>query len=355
MGEIFLARAQGAGGRRVAIKRMLADAADDPRFVGMFVDEARIAMRLGHPNIARVYEFGDQARSYFLAMEWVPGKTMRELVLTSRQAGHDVPVPIAARIAADVAKALAYAHELLDDQGERLGIVHRDVSPVNVMVRFDGPVKLLDFGLAKARTQIQKTRPGYVKGKFGYLAPEQVFRTGLDGRADIFALGLCMYEMLTGRQLFYQRSAADTLTAVRSYVGPPSIPALRAEVPEAVNAIVAKALAKDPAERFQTGTEMSEAIEQALGNSLATEQQLGAWVQGLFPSERYTPSVMPAAGPAQLTGRRAAPKATTAEADVDDVVAAFRRARHRKRTLLLVGLGVASVAAVAAYFMLGSS
>lgn len=333
MGEIFLGRALGAGGRQVAIKRMLPEAAKDPRFVGMFVDEARIATLLRHENIARVYEFGEHEGSHFLALEWVPGVDLRQML---DRAPGGLPLPIAARLTIGVATALEYAHNL-EEEGSPLHLVHRDVSPVNLMIRFDGAIKLLDFGLAKARTQLEKTLPGYVKGKFGYLAPEQIVVGEVDPRTDVFALGLCLFEMLTGKQIFSERSAADTVIAVRGFTGPPSVALLRPEVSPELDAIVARALAPERGDRYQSAAELQQAVERALGpEGIADKAAIGDYVRGLFPERANRPSRRP-------------PKARPS--NFDDVLAALRGARRARNSRLIV-VGVLAVLVGIALFVL---
>lgn len=332
MGEIFLGRAVGAGGRQVAIKKMLPEAAKDPRFVGMFVDEARIATLLRHENIARVYEFGEHEGSHFLALEWVPGVDLRQVLDRARSG---LPIPVAGRIAAEVATALHYAHTL-EDEGAPLNLVHRDVSPVNLMIRFDGATKLLDFGLAKARTQLEKTLPGFVKGKFGYLAPEQIVHGEVDARTDVFALGLCLYEMLTGVQIFSERSAADTVIAVRGFQGPPSVAVTRPEVSAELDAVVARALAPERGDRYQSAADFRAALERALGpDELADRAGIGRYVHGLFPERANRPSRKP-------------PKARPS--NFDDVLAALRGAR-RARNSRLIAIAVIAVLVAAGLFL----
>lgn len=247
MGEIFLAEEDGTG-RRVGIKRLLSQCARDPVFIGMFLDEARLVTRMKHANVCEVYEHGQEGSHYYLVMEYIDGVSLREL-LEARK-GRGLPFPLAARIMAEVAAALDYAHRLEDELGAPLGIVHRDVSPGNIMIRRDGHVKLVDFGLAKARTQIMKTQPGLVKGKFGYLAPEQLSgRT--DWRTDLFALGLCLFEAMTGRQLFDQFSAAETVKAIQSFQGPPRMDG----APGGLHEVLTKVLSRDPNDRQQSAGE----------------------------------------------------------------------------------------------------
>lgn len=264
MAEVFLARenATHGAGRHVAVKRILPQIADDDTFVQMFLDEARLAMRLNHPNICHIYDIGEIDHSYFIAMEWVNGVPLGKLIQKARDVG-GLPIAVAVKVMAQVGDALNYAHQARDGVGRPLNIVHRDVSPQNVMIRFDGVVKLLDFGIAKAATQTNQTEAGIVKGKFSYMSPEQCLGKPLDARSDIFAIGACLYEALTGKPAFRRSSDLDTMRAI-VHEPVPSARLVRADVPPRLDAILRKALAKDPAQRFQTAGEMYVALERFL-------------------------------------------------------------------------------------------
>ncbi|MBZ0117332.1 MAG: serine/threonine protein kinase, partial [Sandaracinaceae bacterium] len=239
MGEIFLAKDPRTG-REVAIKRLLSECARDPVFIGMFLDEARLAARLLHPNIGRVEHHGQEGSHYYLVMEPIHGVSLKQLL--DARPGRGLPFALACRIVAEVCSALDYAHRLKDELGVPLGVVHRDVSPANVMIAKDGAVKLVDFGLAKARTQLMKTQPGLVKGKFGYLAPEQLGGK-IDWRTDLFGLGLILFEALTGRALFNQQTAAETVQAVASFRGPPRLAGVVPGVPPELDEVLASSRA----------------------------------------------------------------------------------------------------------------
>ena len=280
MGEVFLARGPlpDADDAIVALKRLLPQIARDRTAVGMFMDEAHIASLLDHPNIARVYRADRGSNTYFLVMEWVDGQSLRSIVRRTPKAG-PMPWNIAARVIADAAAGLDYAHELTDERGQSYGIVHRDVSSPNIMVGYDGRTRLLDFGLAKARTQLEKTRPGLVKGKFAYLAPEQL-RGQLSRRSDVFGLGLCLWEALAGRSLFGAGSAAETMVEIQQHRAPPKIRDERSDVPDEIDAILARALAPDPEERIQTAAEVRDALETLIASprASATESDVAAWL-----------------------------------------------------------------------------
>jgi serine/threonine protein kinase len=278
MGEIFLGRDPDGGA--VAIKRLLRECAKDPVFIGMFLDEARLVERLRHPNVCEVFEHGQDGAHYFLAMEHIEGFSLQELLDRRGRAG--LPYPLACRIVAEVAAGLDYAHRLTDGMGVALGIVHRDVSPANIMIGRDGRVKIVDFGLAKARTQLMKTQPGLVKGKFGYLAPEQLGGT-VDWRTDLFALGLCLHEALTGEQLFGQQTAAETVQAIQRFEGPPPLAGRVAGVPPALDAVLRKALAREPADRFESAAAFRAALGEAVvqgGHGAVSAEALAREVAG---------------------------------------------------------------------------
>ena len=263
MAEIYLARepehVPGAGHRHLVIKRVLQHVADDPTFKTMFFDEARLAVRLNHPSIVHIYEFGEVEGSYFLAMEWVDGVALGKIIRRSRERG-GIPAPVAVKIVAQVAEALHYAHHVRDDDGNRLGIIHRDVSPQNIMVSYEGAVKLLDFGIAKATIQHTKTGDGQVKGKFAYMSPQQCLGEEIDARADVFSLGVCLYEALTGLPLYHRKTQYETMRAVIEEKVP-SIRTHRPDLSESLDAIVQRALSKDPAGRFATAGDMQIALE----------------------------------------------------------------------------------------------
>ncbi|MBJ73616.1 MAG: hypothetical protein CMN31_20215 [Sandaracinus sp.] len=286
MAEIYLARetsaVQGAGARHVVIKRVLQHVADDETFVTMFFDEARLAMRLHHPNIVHLYEFGEEAGSYFIAMEWIDGVALGKLIRKARD--HDgIPAPISVKVIARIAEALHYAHHLRGDDGQPLGIVHRDVSPQNIMVSYEGTVKLLDFGIAKASIQHTKTQDGQVKGKFAYMSPEQCLGEPLDGRGDIFALGVCLFEALTGRPLYHRKTQYETMRAVLEEPVP-SVRKHRPEIPEALDRLVQRALAKKPDDRFADAGQMQVELERwlAIEQEVVPQTRIEAYLHDLF-------------------------------------------------------------------------
>lgn len=289
MAEIFLAReagAEGRGGRFVVVKRVLPHVAADAEFVAMFKDEARLAMQLNHPNICHVYAFGEEQGAYFLAMEWVNGMPLSKVLRRARDAG-GLPLPIALKVVAHVADALDHAHRAADQTtGEPLGIVHRDVSPQNVMVSYDGVVKLLDFGIAKASSHSTRTEAGVVKGKFAYMAPEQCLGEVIDARADVFALGVCLYELVDGRNPFKRQTEFDTMRAL-VYEEAPPLAELYPHVPPGLDTVVARALAKRPEDRFQSAAELHLALEKVLAQmgEIVPTARIAECMEDLFANE----------------------------------------------------------------------
>jgi len=261
MAEVFLGEATSVQGfkKKVAIKRVLPHLASHTNFIGMFLDEARLGARLSHANIVSVFDIGKADNSYFIVMEFVDGTNLKKIVETLRSKRKPFPLKDAIYIAMEACRALSYAHELLDDDGGPLDLVHRDVSPPNILISKRGEVKVTDFGLAKARTQLERTDPGVVKGKFSYLSPEVAGGQQADERADIFALGVCLWEMLAGRRLFLGETDYETVQAV-SAAKVPSLVGTHAEVDEEFDAMLQRALARRPEDRFQSARELGDAL-----------------------------------------------------------------------------------------------
>ena len=285
MAEIFLARHANAAGveRYVVLKRVLRERASDAAFVRMFLDEAKLAAQLQHPNIAQVYDIGKLGDSYFFTMEYVHGETVRALLHRSHALRKPMPLGTALTIAAGAAAGLHHAHERHGLDGKPLGIVHRDVSPSNLMVSYEGHVKLVDFGVAKAATASVETRSGTVKGKIAYLSPEQCRGRGVDRRSDLFSLGIVMWELLTVERLFKHPSDFETMAAIVNDPSPPPS-SRRPDVPPELDALVLRLLAKNPDERFQTAEDVLEAIEQV---AMQTHQALSTSGLGRFVRELF--------------------------------------------------------------------
>lgn len=262
MAEIFLARTQSDAGveRYVVLKRVHKHRATDITFVHMFLDEARLAAQLQHPNIAQVYDTGKLGDTYFFTMEYVHGETVRELMHRAYDLQRRVPLAVAVTIVAGAAAALEHAHDRTSLEGKPLQIVHRDVSPSNLMVSYEGHVKILDFGVAKAAHRSVETQSGTVKGKMGYMAPEQCRGREVDRRCDLFSLGIVMWELLVGERLFKRGTDFESMEAIVNEPTPaPST--LRPDVPAALDAITLKLLAKHPRDRYPSAQALLEALE----------------------------------------------------------------------------------------------
>lgn len=253
MAEVFLAERVGLEGfkKRVAIKRVLPHLSQKTRFIAMFLDEARVSAYLTHSNVAQVFDIGVGENAYFIVMEYVEGADLKSVMEYMRKTGRSFPVEVAVHVAEKMCEGLSYAHEAKTPEGEPLCIVHRDVSPPNVLITKYGEVKIVDFGLAKATSQLEKSDPGIVKGKFSYLSPEAAQGQDVDARADIFAAGIILWEMLAQKRLFLGENDARTVMLVRSANIPPLAP-LNKDVPPELEQIIAKALARDPDKRYAT-------------------------------------------------------------------------------------------------------
>ncbi|HRC58600.1 MAG TPA: serine/threonine-protein kinase, partial [Kofleriaceae bacterium] len=262
MAEIFLARSRGMAnfGRYVVLKRILPERGADERWIEMFLDEARLVAQLQHPNIAHVFDLGRLGEGYFFTMEYVHGANMREVLVRCSQRGRRLPLATAVGVGAGAAAGLDHAHSRRDAEGQPLGIVHRDVSPSNLMLSYEGVVKLVDFGVAKALSRSSVTQSGTVKGKISYLSPEQCRGRPVDHRSDIFALGIVLYEMATTKRLYRRTSDFETMTAiVTEEPEPPS--RYNPEVSAALDQVILRALGKDPAQRQQSAGELLEELE----------------------------------------------------------------------------------------------
>jgi serine/threonine-protein kinase len=225
----------------------------------MFLDEARLGARLSHANIVSVFDIGAADNTYFIVMEFVDGANLKSIVEGLRKQGRRFPMKEAIYVCIEACRGLSYAHETLGEEGEELHIVHRDVSPPNILVSKRGEVKLTDFGLAKATTQLEKTDPGVVKGKFSYLSPEAALGQPVDARADIFALGIVLWEMLAGRRLFLGETDYQTVKLVQ-LANVPSLTRLNPEVDEEFEQVLLKALTRDPADRYQSCRDFGDAL-----------------------------------------------------------------------------------------------
>jgi serine/threonine protein kinase len=262
MAEVFKAKATGVEGfeRMVAVKRILPSIAEDEEFITMFIDEAKIAVQLTHANIAQIFDLGKVDDSYFIALEYVHGKDLRAIFNRARARGEQLPIPMACYAIMKLCEGLDYAHNKRDAAGQFLNLVHRDVSPQNILVSHEGEVKIIDFGIAKAAGKAGRTQAGILKGKFGYMSPEQVQGLEIDRRSDVFGVGICLYELLTGERLFVGESDFATLEKVRNVdIMPPST--YNRRIPEELEQIVLKALARDRGSRHQTAMQLHDELQ----------------------------------------------------------------------------------------------
>jgi serine/threonine-protein kinase len=290
MAEIFLARANSLAGfeRYVVLKRIRPERGDDARWVAMFLDEARLAAQLQHPNIAQVFDLGQIGDEYFYTMEYVHGEDVLDILARTVELKQPMPVQVALAIIAHAAGGLAHAHERCAPDGRPLCIVHRDITPSNLMVSYEGTVKIVDFGVAKARFRTTETQAGTIMGKVAYLSPEQClsgFQEGgaIDHRSDIFSLGIVLYEMLTGTRLFKRENDYETLRAVAA--DQPIAPsAVVPNLPRGLDEIVLRALAKRPAQRFPTAHAFLDALETVAesANMSITSNVLRRYMRDLY-------------------------------------------------------------------------
>ncbi|WP_245815077.1 protein kinase domain-containing protein [Cystobacter ferrugineus] len=288
MAEIFLARRSDGqdGAREVVIKRIRQALVGQPDFLEMLRQEGRLATQLVHPHLVRVYEQGSVEGRAYLCMEWLAGEDFSTLVRLASLRREFMPVPLVLRVLADAARGLHYAHDFVDASGQALNIVHRDVSPSNLYVTFEGQVKVLDFGVAQAGGAA--TRPGEMKGKVIYMAPEQALGGAVDRRADVFSLGVCLYEALTHVRPFARERDAAVLDALREGDFPPPR-ALRPELSPELEAVVLKAMAPAPARRHASAAEFADALERLLSREYppATSAHLAAYLRASVGEERY--------------------------------------------------------------------
>ncbi len=288
MAEIFLARQAGLEGfeKTIVIKRIRPHLSKQASFVKMFLNEAKLAAQLNHPNIVQIYDLGKISESYFIAMEYIFGRDMRRIIPKADSMGIPFPMVYALKIASSVCEGLYYAHQKVDLYGNPLNIVHRDVTPENIFVSFDGTVKVLDFGIAKAANQIEQTRAGEIKGKLSYMSPEQCMGKPLDCRSDLFSLGTVLYEWLTGFKLFTGDSEVAILKSItEGKIYAPSY--FKADIPEAVEAILMRALEKDRDRRYQTAWDMQYDLDQFLSQYEFTPSNihLSNFLKQLFNDE----------------------------------------------------------------------
>jgi serine/threonine protein kinase len=292
MAEVYLAKAFGRHDfeRVFAIKRILPHYAQDPDFVAMFRDEANIVRRMHHGNIVQVLDFDEIGGSVAMIMEFVEGVDLRALLAANEKSGKRFSIPHSLYIGREVARALAYAHTRLDDAtNEPLNLVHRDISPQNILISYQGEIKIIDFGVARVATaKLNETKPGTVKGKYSYMSPEQVGARELDGRSDVFSLGIVLWEVLAMRRLFNGDSEVDTIRRVQECRIPESLSKLNREVTEELEKIICKALAKDPDHRYASAAEFEQSLSSYLNANYPNfvAREVGEFAAKLTASRR---------------------------------------------------------------------
>ena len=289
MAEVFLARRPGPAGfeKRVVLKRISRKLRAENEVAAMFRDEANVQAQLDHPNIVQIYDYGEDQGFPYIAMEFVKGATLRWLVDNSKAVLRPIPLQHSLRIACDVLAGLHFAHERRNDANQPLNLVHRDISPVNILIGRNGIAKLCDFGVAKSELQSTHTQVGVVKGKFRYMAPEQLNGQSVTRQTDVFAVGLCLWEMLVGRRLFDETKETGVIAAIRSgdYPQPSSV---RPDLPRAIDRLLMRALRLEPEKRFQSARDMHLACEELLrvlpkaSNSVLLGEYVSAELDGLI-------------------------------------------------------------------------
>jgi len=366
MADVYRARREGAAGfeRTVVVKKILGSHNEDPQFVDMFINEAKISSRLTHPNIVQVYELGEENGEFFIVMEYVKGKDLLRLLRALAQNKPEspaVPPLVAAYIAREAARGLSHAHEHTDENGAQKPIVHRDVSPQNIMLSYDGQVKIVDFGIAKALDSMKdETRTGALKGKFAYMAPEQVGGSSPGPQSDIFAAGVVLHEMLTGRRLFKGGNDYETLQKVQTMPVPPPSSLSSAVSPE-LDAIVMQALDRDRKQRYGRAAHLARDLDVYLQAHRFAVEDMAEYMFDIFPPDsreevpdgpmtasysipKSAPEPTMPSSPRAIAGTPSAVRAERAQAE-------HAAAAGRKRALVYGGaavlaLGVAAVVVV---------
>lgn len=366
MAEVFLARPAGQKGldKLVVIKRILPHLAENEEFVSMFLQEARVAARLAHPRIARVFDVGKVGQTFFMAMEHVAGEDFRHVARQANRMGSDIPPSLVCRMIIGAAEGLHFAHNMTDEQGRPLEIVHRDVSPQNLFLTFDGEVKVLDFGVARAADNANQTRTGVLKGKYSYMSPEQVEGRILDHRSDVFALGIVLYELVTRKRLFKRSSPHATLKAVVDCVVPPPS-SHNPEIDPELERIIFHALAPKPGDRLPSAAALATELQTYLERRrVGSTDDLRVFIRGIYadklaeqkrlasthaaPSSRAPEAPKPTSSkkrrrdavelapmPSERPSLSAPPPARASRADEDSVSRVVRRAR-RDRVLSIL-------------------
>ncbi|MCB0308865.1 MAG: serine/threonine protein kinase [Bdellovibrionales bacterium] len=286
MAEIY--HAFDAHEHEVAIKKIHPDLASQEKFIQMFLDEVRIVIQLNHPNIVQLLDFGLAEGAYFFSMEWIDGKSLSEINVAQKKMRIRFPVDVAMWMIKDVCEGLHYAHQKQDRFKKPMNLVHRDVSPPNIMATRDGVFKVADFGIAHVRDKNVRTQPGIIRGKFSYMSPEQSLGKPLDHRSDIFSAGVVLHEVLADTRLFLRKNEIDTLDAVRK-CEVPSIKQKRPDVPGEVEVMIKKSLSQAASARYRTALEMAESAETVLRERYpkSTRADIITFFSQIFPQEKF--------------------------------------------------------------------
>jgi len=368
MAAVYLSRARGPGGfsKWLALKRIHPHLAKDRRFIDMFLDEARIAAMLQHPNVAQVLDLGEDEGEYFIAMEYLHGEHLGAVSVRAMRELGQLPLSIAASIVMDAAEGLHHAHEAKDKNGQALALVHRDVSPQNVFVTYDGQVKLTDFGIAKAANRITHTDTGGTKGKVSYMAPEQALGRPLDRRTDVFALGIVLWEITTGRRLFRAETDAQTLMRITSgRVPTPS--SVMADYPPELEQIVMRALEIRAERRYPSAAVMARDLERwlATGARAVRSSDLSSLMHRLFADRIAAKDELLRSDPETIPGVRLPPNPRGADASsgtgalpiepstssvvVKPIVDAVRKRERSRARIRWIAIGAVVVALASAW------
>ena len=311
MAEVFKAKRTGVEGfeKVVAVKRILPHLSDNKEFLDMFVDEAKMVAGLTHPNIVHIFDLGKIDASYYIAMEYVHGRDLRTIQKRAREKGLRMPLDLSLRVVSQVCAALEYAHRKKDERGRPMEIVHRDVSPQNILISFEGEVKLVDFGIAKAATKASGTDRGALRGKILYMSPEQAWGRPIDRRSDVFSLGIVLYELVTETKPFLASGTEVTILELvrQCLVTPPR--EINPRVPEALDRVIMKALARDPDDRYEDAGQMQRGLERILRERPpVSARDLARFLELLFDraereegeAERGAGEALPEPGPMPL-------------------------------------------------------